>query len=192
MSWFQQRPDVSLSLIAQAGVDLAAGVIDIGGGASTLVDHLLAAGHEHPAVLDVSPVALSESQARLGARAAEVEWIEQDVTRFGPARRFGLWHARAVVHFLTDAADRRLYVQSMRQALKPGGAVIMATFAPDGPMKCSGLEVVRYDEAALLAELGSDFALEDVRRENHHTPWGAGQRFIYFLLRYSPAAPGAA
>jgi len=171
VSWFQERPDVSLALIAQSGIDKAADVIDVGGGASTLVDHLLAAGYQHLAVLDVSSVALAEARTRLGARAADVEWIESDVTTFRPARRFGLWHDRAVFHFLTAAEDRRLYVQSMRSTLDAGGTAIIATFALDGPTKCSGLDVVRYDEAAMLAELGDEFVVQETRRENHRTPW---------------------
>jgi SAM-dependent methyltransferase len=190
VSWFQERPDVSLALIAQSGIDKAAGVIDVGGGASTLVDHLLSAGYQHLAVLDVSAVALAEARTRLGARATDVQLIAQDVTTFRPARRFGLWHDRAVFHFLTAPQDRRLYVQSMRHALEPGGTAIMATFALDGPPKCSGLEVVRYDESAMMAEVGSEFVLQDVRRENHKTPWGAEQRFVYFLLRCSSPSLG--
>lgn len=186
VSWFQQRPDVSLALISQAGIHKAAGVIDVGGGASTLVDHLLTAGYTHLVVLDVSPLALAEARARLGARAADVEWIEQDVTTFRPARRLGLWHDRAVFHFLTAPEDRQLYVQSMRRTIEPGGAAIIATFAMDGPSKCSGLDVVRYDEKAMLAELGGEFALQEVRREVHRTPWNSEQRFVYFLLRWSP------
>ena len=192
VSWFQQRPDVSLALIAQSGIDKAAGVIDVGGGASTLADHLLAAGYGNLAVLDVSPVALAEARTRLGARAARVEWIEGDVTTFRPARRFALWHDRAVFHFLTAPQDRRLYVESMRRALEPGGTAIMATFALDGPAKCSGLDVVRYDEAAMLAEMRSEFALQETRREIHRTPWEAEQRFVCFRLRWSATETGDA
>jgi len=190
VSWYQRRPEISLRLIAESGVDRRAGVIDIGGGTSTLVDELLDAGYAPLAVLDVSARALEEARARLGARAAEVQWIEQDVTTFAPTHRFGVWHDRAAFHFLTDARERRLYVASMRRALVPRGAVVLATFAMDGPTKCSGLDVVRYDEAGMLAELGPEFVLEDVRREVHQTPWGSEQRFVYFRLQWSPPTPG--
>lgn len=190
VSWFQPRPGVSLELIGQSGADRQSGVIDVGGGASNLVDHLLDAGYTSLAVLDVSPRAMSEAQSRLGRRAAEVQWIESDVTTFVPSRRFGVWHDRAVFHFLTEPGDRQKYVAALRQAVLPGGAAIIATFAPDGPARCSGLEVVRYDESLMCSELGPGFALQAVRREAHRTPWGAEQRFAYFLLRYSP--PGSA
>jgi trans-aconitate methyltransferase len=134
-------------------------------------------------VLDVSPLGLAAARTRLGERAPDVEWIEQDVTTFRPARPFGLWHDRAVFHFLTSPQDRRLYVRSMRRTIPPGGTAIIGTFAMDGPTKCSGLDVVRYDEATMLAELGSEFVPQDVRRDNHRTPRGAEQRFIWFLLR---------
>jgi trans-aconitate methyltransferase len=184
VSWHQPRPELSLALISEAGVDRNAGVIDVGGGASTLVDHLLEAGYRNLAVLDVSPKALAESRSRLGQRAAEIQWIEQDVTTFSPARRFAVWHDRAVFHFLTARRDRQRYVESLRQTLAPGGVAIIATFALDGPTKCSGLEVARYDEASLQAELGDGFALRAVRREAHRTPWGAEQQFIYVVLRW--------
>jgi trans-aconitate methyltransferase len=184
VSWFQPWPEMSLALIAESGVDPHTGVIDVGGGASTLVDALLDANFAPVAVLDVSPRALAEARARLGAaRASMVQWIEQDVTTFTPSRRFALWHDRAVFHFLTAAQDRQRYVAALRRTLTPDGFVIIATFALDGPNRCSGLDVVRYDEAALQAEFGPEFTLRDVRREVHRTPWGSEQRFIYFLLR---------
>lgn len=182
VSWYQRCPDLSLAWIAASGVDKEAGIIDVGGGASTLVDFLLDAGYSRPAVLDVSPVALAHCRARLGACAAAVEWFEADVTSFTPPHRFGLWHDRAVFHFLTDANDRRRYVATLRRTLQPGSTVIMATFAPDGPPKCSGLDVMRYDEQALLAELGAKFQLREACRETHITPWQSEQRFMYFRL----------
>jgi SAM-dependent methyltransferase len=182
VSWYQRCPDLSLALIAAAGISKDAGIIDVGGGASTLVDFLLDAGYSHLAVLDLSPVALACSRNRLGSRAAAVEWFEADVTSFTPPRRFGLWHDRAVLHFLTAADDRRRYVATLRRTVQPGGAVIIATFAPDGPPQCSGLDVVRYDEESILAELGTEFQLRETRRETHITPWQSEQRFIYFRL----------
>jgi len=180
VSWYQQRPVKSLELIAASGVGKDAGIIDVGGGASVLVDHLLGLGYTNLAVLDVSDAALSVSRLRLGSRAAAVEWFEADVTSFEPPRRYALWHDRAFFHFLTDAGDRAWYVATLRKALQPDGTVIIATFAPDGPPKCSGLDVVRYDEHSIVAELGAGFQLHEVRRETHVTPGSAEQRFNYF------------
>jgi len=180
VSWYQRRPDVSLEMIAASGIARDAGIIDVGGGASVLVDHLLDLGYSNLAVLDVSRAALSASRSRLGARAAAVEWFEADVTTFEPPHRYALWHDRAAFHFLTDAGDRAHYVATLRRALNPGGAVIIATFAPDGPPKCSGLDVVRYDERSIAAELGAEFELREVRREAHFTPGKVEQQFRYF------------
>ncbi|MCS6849219.1 MAG: class I SAM-dependent methyltransferase [Anaerolineae bacterium] len=184
VSWYQRRPDLSLALIAASGVSKDAGIIDVGGGASTLVDFLLDEGYTGLAVLDVSGVALSYSRLRLGARAAAVEWFEADVTSFTPPRRFGLWHDRAVLHFLTSADDRRAYFATLRRTLQASGAVVISTFALDGPPKCSGLDVVRYDERAIQAELGAEFQLQEVRCETHIAPWKSEQRFIYFRFRW--------
>lgn len=187
VSWYQRRPEVSLALIAAAGLSKDAGIIDVGGGASVLVDCLLDAGYTGVAVLDLSGIALNHSRARLGARASEVEWFPADVTTFTPPHRFGLWHDRALFHFLTVVDDRRRYVATLRQALQPDGTAIIATFALDGPPKCSGLDVVRYDEQSILAELGTEFRLQEVRRETHVTPWDSEQRFIYFRFLWQPA-----
>ena len=184
VSWYQRRPDLSLALIAASGVGKADGIIDVGGGTSSLVDCLLDAGYTRLAVLDLSGVALSCSRTRLGTRAAAVEWFEADVTSFEPPHRFGLWHDRAVFHFLTAADDRRGYVATLRRTLQPGGTVVISTFALDGPPKCSGLDVRRYDEQSILAELGAEFQLQEVRRETHVTPWQSEQRFIYFRLHW--------
>lgn len=186
VSWYQHRPEVSLSLIAASGIDRNAGIIDVGGGASVLVDCLLDSGYSRLAVLDVSAVALAHSRARLGHRAAVIEWFESDVTAFNPPHRYGLWHDRAVFHFLTLAEDRRNYLASLRNSLQTGGSVIIATFALDGPAKCSGLDVVRYDEQSMLAELGTEFQLLEIRHEVHLTPWQSEQRFIYFRLKWLP------
>ncbi len=180
VSWYQRRPDVSLALIAASGIEKNAGLIDVGGGASALVDHLLDLGYSNLAVLDVSGAALGASRLRLGARAAVIEWFEADATTFEPPHRFALWHDRAAFHFLTSAADRSGYVATLRKTLKPGGTVIIATFAPDGPPKCSGLDVVRYDERSIAAELGVEFELREVRRETHVTPGKTEQQFSYF------------
>lgn len=189
VSWYQQRPDLSLAMIAASGVAKNAGIIDVGGGASVLVDFLLDAEYAPIAVLDLSATALSHSRTRLGARADAVEWYEADVASFEPPHRFALWHDRAVFHFLTQVEDRRGYVATLRRTLQPDGTVVISTFAIDGPPKCSGLDVVRYDVESIVAELGTDFQLQDVRREMHKTPWQAEQRFIYFRLKWAPAIP---
>ena len=186
VSWYQPRPELSLTLITASGSGKDAGIIDVGGGASTLVDYLLDAGFTRLAVLDLSGAALTQGRARLGARAAAVEWFEADVTAFVPPHRFGLWHDRAVFHFLTVADDRRRYVATLRQTLQPGGTVIMATFALDGPPKCSGLDVMRYDEQSIVGELGAEFTLQEVLRETHVTPWQLEQRFLYFRFQWQP------
>jgi len=185
VSWYQAEPGPSLALIAAAGIAKDAGIIDVGGGASLLVDRLLDLGYTNLAVLDIADAAMQGSRARLGARAAAVEWHEADVTAFEPPRRYALWHDRAVFHFLTEAEDRRKYVATLRKALQPRGTVVIATFAPDGPPKCSGLDVLRHDQATLGAELGPDFALQEVHRETHHTPSQAEQRFIYCRFQAS-------
>lgn len=187
VSWYQRHPGMSLDLIAASGVSKDAGIIDVGGGASTLVDHLLDGGYTKLAVLDLSAHALDCARSRLAARAGDVDWFEADVTSFQPPHRFGLWHDRAVFHFLTAEHDRRAYVSTLRRTLQPGGIVVMSTFALDGPAKCSGLDVVRHDEASLLAELGAEFRLQEVRHEVHITPRKAEQRFIYVLLKWKGA-----
>lgn len=184
VSWYQRRPDLSLALIAASGVGKDACIIDVGGGASTLVDFLLDDGYTRLAVLDLSGVALSLSRTRLGARADRVEWFEADVTSFQPPHRFGLWHDRAVFHFLTAAEDRCRYVATLRRTLHPGCTVVLSTFALDGPPMCSGLDVMQYDESSILAELGAEFQLQEVRRETHVTPWQSEQQFIYFRFQW--------
>ncbi|MCI0674594.1 MAG: class I SAM-dependent methyltransferase [Phycisphaerales bacterium] len=186
MSWYQNRPVTSLGLIEAAEVGRNEPIIDVGGGASTLVDHLLDAGFTDVSVMDVSAAALEHAKRRLGDRAALVKWVEQDVTKFKQSSgRFALWHDRAVFHFLVDVEDRKAYVQGMKGALKPGGQAIIATFALDGPAKCSGLNVARYGAAQIAAELGDAFELIDAIDETHMTPWNAPQRFCYFRFRRS-------
>ncbi|MEQ2008932.1 MAG: class I SAM-dependent methyltransferase [Limisphaerales bacterium] len=183
VSWFQPRPETSLRLLAAAGLGKQEGVIDVGGGASVLVDCLLDAGFTQLAVLDLSGVALALTRRRLGARAAAVHWFEADVTEFRPPERFALWHDRAVFHFLTTPTDRTRYVASLKASLVPGGHVIIATFALDGPAKCSGLEVARYDAAGVGAELGAEFRICEQVDETHLTPWQTEQRFSYFRFQ---------
>lgn len=182
VSWYQPVPAVSLELIQTLAPDRDAAIMDVGGGASLLVDCLLDAGYRRVTVLDVAPEALRTSRERLGERAEQVTWVENDVIHFQPETAYDLWHDRAAFHFLTEAEDRQAYVAVLKSALKPGGSCIIATFALDGPERCSGLPVRRYDEGALLAELGPGFRLLDCRRETHRTPAGADQSFTWCVL----------
>jgi 2-polyprenyl-3-methyl-5-hydroxy-6-metoxy-1,4-benzoquinol methylase len=184
VSWYQRQPVLSLELIRRAGVDKTARIIDGGGGASTLIDSLLADGFQHVTVLDISEAALRVARQRLDARAAEVTWHVDDITRAElPAQQYDLWHDRAVFHFLTQPDDRRRYMDIARQAIKSGGQMIMATFALDGPTRCSGLEIVRYSADSLREELGQDFTLLSCTTETHRTPFETDQQFIYCHLR---------
>ncbi|CCE02493.1 class I SAM-dependent methyltransferase [Bradyrhizobium sp. STM 3809] len=183
VSWYQDEPAMSLRLIRDAGAGASSRIIDIGGGASRLVDALLTAGYGALTVLDISEAALAAARARLGAAAATVDWIAADVTRWTPQASYDVWHDRAAFHFLTDANDRAAYVARLRAAVAPGGAVIIGTFALDGPEKCSGLPVVRYDAESLAATLGPDFGLQDSCTEAHRTPWGSVQQFQFCRFR---------
>ena len=180
VSWFQSRPATSLRLIEACGVGKGDGIIDVGGGASVLADFLLDAGYGGVAVLDISASALDHAKGRLGARADAVDWFAADVTTFVPTRQFGLWHDRAVFHFLTDKADRQKYVETMKRTLTPDGYAVIATFAINGPEKCSGLNVCRYDAPRICGELGAEFELLEEANETHVTPWSTEQRFSYF------------
>lgn len=188
VSWFQADPAVSLDLIAAAGATPASAIIDIGGGASRLVDHLVAGGFLDVSVLDLSEAALKAARARLGDRAEQVHWQAADVTQWEPLRAYDIWHDRAAFHFLTEEQDRVAYRACLMRALKGGGHAIIATFALDGPERCSGLPVVRYDAASLARTLGRDFDLIDTRSHAHATPSGATQSFQFSVFRYVPAA----
>jgi SAM-dependent methyltransferase len=188
VSWYQTQPTTSLKLIKASGVAKDQGVIDVGAGVSALVDFLLDAGFTRLGVLDISSAALQHARERLGVRAAAVEWFEADVTEFRPPHRFGLWHDRAVFHFLTDPADRRKYVETICRTLMPDGHAIIATFAIEGPLKCSGLDVARYDAASLAAELGAGFQLREQVDEIHVTPWSTEQKFSFFRFSRAGAA----
>lgn len=186
VSWYQEYPDISLQLIERSGIDSHAPLIDVGGGASVLVDNLLRKGFTRLAVLDISAAALECARQRLGSRAEQVEWLVADATRFRPAHTFSLWHDRAVFHFLTDENDRRRYIAILKSALQEGGYLVLATFALDGPEQCSGLPVERYDAAKMQTVLGDRFILLESRRESHITPAGKVQHFTYALFRYHP------
>jgi len=184
VSWYQSHPELSLQLIQRTGVTPAEPILDVGGGASTLVDDLLANDFQQITVLDISATALTLARQRLGDRAAEVTWLEADILRAALPHHFcQVWHDRAVFHFLTRVEDRQRYVEAVRWAVRPGGHVIVATFAVDGPPRCSGLEVIRYNPDSLHAEFGSDFELETSAAETHHTPFGSEQKFIYCYCR---------
>lgn len=184
VSWYQTRPQESLELIRLTGVNKMAQIIDVGAGASNLVDCLLEDGFRNITVLDISSTALSHAKTRLGSRADEVTWKEADITKSElPPAYYDLWHDRAVFHFLTDPDDRREYVRAVNRSLKVGGHIIVASFALDGPSKCSGLDVVQYDPQALHHEFGGSFALVESRRETHVTPFGTEQKFIFCYCR---------
>jgi SAM-dependent methyltransferase len=187
VSWFQPEARLSLDFISQANPDRHVSILDVGGGASTLVDGLLALGYEQLTVLDISGAALQHARQRLGSAAHRVSWMEADVLRVGlPAGSIDVWHDRAVFHFLTDAASRHRYVSQVRRLVRPGGHVLVATFAEDGPVRCSGLAVARYSATDLHGEFGEGFQLLRSTREEHVTPGGVRQAFTYCLCRCDP------
>jgi ubiquinone/menaquinone biosynthesis C-methylase UbiE len=187
VSWYQDRPALSLDLIQRTEINSDEGIIDVGAGASTLVDHLCATGYQNLTVLDISEESLKIARERLAEQYdAAIEWIVGDVTQVElPQNGYSLWHDRAVFHFLTDPIIRDRYVAQVRHALRPGGYVIMATFAPDGPAQCSGLDVARYDAISMHKVFGDSFELVDSINESHKTPWEAEQRFVYCYCRKS-------
>lgn len=182
VSWYRAHLDRSLSWIDSLARPSDA-LVDVGGGASTLVDDLLGRGFRDVTVLDVSGAALQAARARLGLRAARVQWVEADIADWRPARRYAVWHDRAVFHFMTTPVQRAAYVATLRAGTAPGALVIMGTFALDGPARCSGLPVERYSAETLSAVLGDDFVLVDRAEESHRTPSGAEQRFSWSALR---------
>ena len=183
VSWFQDQPAISLELIEDVGAKPSSAIIDIGGGASRLMDALVDRGYGDLSVLDLSESATSIAKARLADRAAQVKWIVADVTQWKPTRACDLWHDRDAFHFLTRASDRDAYIDRLIKAVPSGGHAIIGTFAVDAPERCSGLPVVRYDAARLSAEFTPAFALLDTRRDDHKTPWGAIQHFQFSVFR---------
>lgn len=186
VSWFQERPVTSLGLIARATVDRSAKIVDVGGGASRLVDGLLDAGYSDLLIVDIAEAALAKAQARLGPRAQRVRWIASDLLQWTPDALFDVWHDRAVFHFMVRPEDRSAYLANMRRAVKRGGHVIIATFANNGPEKCSGLQIQRYEPDELAAQLGADFRLVESLHEEHVTPGGKVQAFQYSRLQRKP------
>ena len=182
VSWYQPEATISLELVARCKLPVGARIIDVGGGASRLVDGLLERGFANVTVLDLSEEALRKTRARLGARAEVVRWLASDVTTFEPTETYDLWHDRAVFHFLTSPEDRAAYVKTLERAVAPGGSVIVGTFALDGPERCSGLEIVRYDARGLAAAMGPSFELVEELRHEHVTPGGKMQAFTFVRL----------
>jgi len=184
VSWYRPHLEHSLRFIEESGVGIAGEIIDVGGGASTLVDDLLGRGYRNITVLDLSAAAIDRARERLGARATEVTWMVGDVTEIDlPRHRYDFWHDRAVFHFLTDEESRCRYVDAVRHALKPNGHIVVATFGPEGPERCSGLPVVRYSAEGIHGQFGDDFRRVGTGREIHHTPWGSEQEFVYCYCR---------
>lgn len=184
VSWYRPHLDRSLKFIDRARLSSDAAIIDVGGGASTLVDDLLARGYHDVTVLDLSESAIAQAQARLGIKAAQATWIAADILRADlPEHRYDFWHDRAVFHFLTEGDDRRRYVDRVRHALKPGGHIVVATFGLEGPERCSGLPVTRYSPQGIHDQFGVQFAKIGSDEEVHHTPWGSEQEFVYCYCR---------
>ncbi len=184
VSWFQKHAELSLKLIRESAMGLSSSIIDVGGGASTLVDDLLSEGYKNITVLDLSAAALTHTKSRLGAKADHILWIEASITDTElPADRYDVWHDRAVFHFLNTEEERCAYVEAVLRSVKPGGMVIVATFAEDGPTSCSGLPVQRYSAEELHAEFGAPFRLLGHEKELHNTPAGQVQQFVYCLCR---------
>ena len=183
VSWFQESPAISLDLIKASGAKPGASIVDVGGGASRLVDALLESGYNAVTILDLSERALATTQARLGELASKVQWIVADVATWEPSLTYDLWHDRAVLHFLTEPKDRTAYAERVWKAVRSGGQVIIGTFAPDGPERCSGLPVMRHDAASLGALLGPSFELIESRSHEHKTPMGTTQLFQFSRFR---------
>jgi len=184
VSWYRTHLERSLELIQRGASERSASIIDVGGGESTLVDDLLAQGYENVTVLDISPTAIEQTKKRLGTAAARVHWLSADITdtHLKP-NAYDVWHDRAVFHFLTAPETRIAYVRQIARAVKPGGHVIVSTFGPEGPTKCSGLDVVRYDAQSLHQEFGLHFHLLESSKELHRTPFDTIQQFLYCFCR---------
>jgi SAM-dependent methyltransferase len=184
LSWYRPHLDQSLRFIEAAGLSSESAIIDVGGGASTLVDDLLGHGHSNVTVLDISATAIAGAKARLGPRAGSVNWVIGDITQVElPEQRYDFWHDRAVFHFLRDPEARHRYVSAVRRSLKPGGRIVVATFGPEGPERCSGLDVVRYSADQLHGEFEAHFEKVASSQEVHVTPWGSEQEYVYCYCR---------
>ena len=180
VSWYQKQPELSMQLIHNTQLSRDASIIDVGGGASTLVDCLCDEAYKNIGILDISSKALACAKARLGHKSSEIEWFEDDITLFKPPHQFSIWHDRAVFHFLTSQSDRNKYINILKNALEAHGHLIIAAFAIGGPSQCSGLDIVQYNAEKLIAELGADFKLVEEVNEIHITPASKEQKFGYF------------
>jgi 2-polyprenyl-3-methyl-5-hydroxy-6-metoxy-1,4-benzoquinol methylase len=184
VSWYRPHLETSLALILRSVSDRTASIIDVGGGESTLVDDLLERGFQNITVLDVSHTAIDTNKARLGEKASGVYWLVADITQVElQPKSYDVWHDRAVFHFLTTPEQRAAYVRQVVRSVKPGGHVIVSTFGPEGPTKCSGLDIVRYDADSLHDEFGARFRLVESSKEMHQTPFGSTQQFLYCYCR---------
>jgi 2-polyprenyl-3-methyl-5-hydroxy-6-metoxy-1,4-benzoquinol methylase len=184
LSWYRAHLETSLELIEEVAPARSAAIIDVGGGESTLVDDLLAHGYQDITVLDVSQTAIDVTKKRLGLTAEHIHWLAADITSVElPPNAYDVWHDRAVFHFLTKLDQRVAYVRQVARAVRPGGHVLVSTFGPEGPEKCSGLEIVRYDAESLHAEFGVRFRMLESLKELHQTPFGTTQQFLYCLCR---------
>lgn len=192
VSWYQETPSISLHLIDRAGIEKDDPIIDVGGGASVLVDFLLDRGFTDVSVLDIASAAIASAKNRLGARAAQAQWHEADVTALRLGRKFKLWHDRAVFHFLREAKDRGAYIRNLDAHLAPDGYVIVATFSLNGPTKCSGLDIMQYDEESITLEFGEVLQLNGSVTETHITPSKKEQEFKYFCFTRRDSANPAA
>jgi ubiquinone/menaquinone biosynthesis C-methylase UbiE len=189
VSWYQEHSQISLELIQSTGIALDSQIIDVGSGASVLIDDLLDAGYRKLTVLDISQTALQTMRTRLGPRGDAIHWLEADITQVKlPPDTYDLWHDRAVFHFLLHPSDRKAYIQNVMRSVRPNGHVIIAAFATDGPTHCSGLEVMRYNSESLHDEFGNAFELLSSQHETHHTPFGTHQEFIYCYCRKQSSA----
>ena len=183
LSWYQKEPKLSLALIKDTQVENIEAIIDVGGGASFLVDHLQKECFTNLAVLDIAENAIVNSKKRLGNKAKEIEWFISDITEFEPPRKFSVWHDRALFHFLTNPTDRNAYIKVLKNSLREGGHLIIGTFEIGGPQKCSGIEIVQYDNEKMITAIGDNFKLLDEKKEVHITPAKKEQKFIFFRFQ---------
>ena len=186
VSWYEPAPELSLALIEQTGLGRNVAILDVGGGMSGLACALLRGGYSDITVAVISAVSQQAAGAALGAGSERVRWVQADVRVYDFGRRYDLWHDRAVFHFMVRTADRDAYLEALRRALRPGGHVVLATFGPDGPTRCSGLPVRRYDAGELLRLLGGEFHPVATRLHVHTTPSGERQQFLYLLAHRTP------
>lgn len=193
VSWYRPHLEVSLALVKQCAPSKQAPILDIGGGASTLVDDLVAAGFQDVSVLDIAESALDVARRRLGSAGSKVHWLVEDFLRAElEPQRYDVCHDRAVFHFIGDAAEKKRYFEQVERILRPGGSLILATFALEGPSRCSGLDVTRYGEAEIKEAAGAAFELVSSQRESHRTPTGSVQEMMYFVMRRSTSSPAVA